>query len=89
MIVTNYESTATRQVSRSRREIEVHYLGQWLTPWWGDGTRAGFVAKTTFNRHDFGVSCNDKMDNGGIVVSDTVEITIDAEAILEASDMLT
>ena len=27
--------------------------------------------------------------NGGIVGSDTVEITIDAEAILEASDALT
>lgn len=47
-------------------------------------TRAGFVAKTTINRHDFGVSWNDQMDKGGLVVSDTVEITIDAEAILEA-----
>jgi polyisoprenoid-binding protein YceI len=73
--------------------LEVHYLGQWQTPWWEDGvdkgpkTRAGFVAKTTINRHDFGVSWNDKMDKGGIVVSDTVEITIDAEAILAASDI--
>ena len=78
----------TRPVS-----LEVHYLGQWQTPWWEDGvdkgprTRAGFVARTTINRHDFAVSWNDKMDKGGIVVSDTVEITIDAEAILEASDM--
>ena len=72
--------------------LEVHYLGQWPTPWWEDGvdkgprTRAGFIAKTTINRHDFGVSWNDKLDKGGIVVSDTVEITIDAEAILEASE---
>jgi polyisoprenoid-binding protein YceI len=74
--------------------LEVHYLGQWQTPWWEDGvdkgprTRAGFVAKTTNNRHDFGVSWNDKMDKGGIVVGDTVEIIIDAEAILEASESL-
>jgi polyisoprenoid-binding protein YceI len=72
--------------------LDVHYLGQWLTPWWEDGVdkgprrRAGFVVKATINRHDFGVSWNDKMDNGGIVVSDNVEITIDAEAILEASE---
>lgn len=72
--------------------LDVHYLGQWKTPWWEDGvdkgprTRAGFVAKTTINRHDFGISWNDKMDNGGIVVGDNVEITIDAEAILEASE---
>jgi len=71
--------------------LDVRYLGQWQTPWWEDGvdkgprTRAGFVAKTTINRHDFGVSWNDKMDKGGLVVSDTVAITIDAEAILEAA----
>ena len=72
--------------------LEVHYLGQWQTPWWEDGvdkgpkSRAGFVAKTTINRQEFGVSWNDKIDKGGIVVSNTVEITIDAEAIFEASD---
>ena len=73
--------------------LEVHYLGQWQTPWWEDGvdkgpkTRAGFVAKTTINRQEFGVSWNDQMDKGGIVVSDMVELTIDAEAILGASDI--
>jgi len=73
--------------------LEVHYLGQWQTPWWEDGvdkgpkTRAGFVAKTTINQQEFGVSWNDAMDKGGIVVSNTVEITIDAEAILEASPL--
>jgi polyisoprenoid-binding protein YceI len=72
--------------------LEVHYLGQWQTPWWEDGvdkgprTRAGFVARTAINRQDFGVSWNDKMDKDGIVVSNIVEITIDAEAILETSD---
>src|SRR6266851_4926156 len=41
--------------------LDVHFLGQWLTPWWEDGmdkgpkTRAGFVAKTSINRLDFGV----------------------------------
>lgn len=69
--------------------LDVRYLGEWPTPWWEDGvdkgpkTRAGFVATTSINRQDFGVSWNDVMDKGGIVVSNTVEITIDAEAILE------
>jgi polyisoprenoid-binding protein YceI len=49
----------------------------------GPKTRACFVAKTQINRQDFGVSWNDTMDRGGIVVSNTVEITIDAEAIWE------
>ena len=72
--------------------LDVHYLGQWQTPWWEDGvdkgpkTRAGFVAKTAINRQDFGVSWNDTMDKGGVVVGNTVEILIDAEAIFDASD---
>src|SRR5262249_19301984 len=71
-------------------KVNVRYLGQWQTPWWEDGvdkgpkTRAGFVATTTINRHDFGVSWNGSLDRGGIVVGDLVEITIDAEAILES-----
>ncbi len=69
--------------------LKVRYLGQWQTPWWEDGvdkgpkTRAGFLAKTTINRQEFGVSWNSLLDKGGVVVGDMVEITIDAEAILE------
>lgn len=71
------------------REVtfKVRYLGQWETPWWegdvdkGPKTRAGFVAEATINRHDFGVSWNNALDRGGVVVGNTVEITIDAEAI--------
>lgn len=69
--------------------LKVSYLGQWQTPWWEGGvdkgprTRAGFVAKTQINRHDFGVSWNAPLEQGGVVVGDTVEITVDAEAILE------
>ena len=67
----------------------LRYLGQWQTPWWEDGvdkgpkTRAGFVATTRINRHDFGVSWNSVLDRGGIVVGDDVDITLDGEAILE------
>lgn len=70
-------------------ELQVQYLGQWKTPWWEDGmekgpkTRAGFLATTQFNRHDFGVSWNNALDQGGFIVGDDVAVTIDAEAILE------
>jgi polyisoprenoid-binding protein YceI len=68
-------------------ELDVHYLGCWQTPWWegnenkGPKTRAGFVATTRINRHDFGVSWNSALDGGGFVVGDDVDITIDVEAI--------
>jgi len=77
-----------RGVSRPS-ELRVVYLGQWQTPWWENGvdkgpkTRAGFTATTTINRRDFGVSWNAPLDDGGMVVGEIVEITIDAEAILE------
>lgn len=67
--------------------LKVKYLGQWQTPWWEDGVdkgpkvRAGFLAETEINRHDFGVSWNDILDRGGVVVGDLVYITIDAEAV--------
>ncbi len=76
-----------RGVTR-KTALRVRYLGQWDTPWWEGGvdkgprTRAGFVAETKINRHDFGVSWNATLDRGGIVVGDIVEIVIDAEAIL-------
>lgn len=71
--------------------LDVSYLGQWETPWWEDGVdkgpkkRAGFIATTQINRHDFAVSWQDKMDRGGIVVGNEIDIAIDVEAILEGS----
>ncbi len=71
--------------------LDVESLGSWDTPWWEGGVdkgpkrRAGFLARTRINRHDFGVDWNSKLDRGGIVVGEEVEITIDAEAILEGA----
>ncbi len=78
-----------RGVTR-RVTLDVRYHGRWQTPWWEDGvdkgpkTRAGFVATTRINRHDFGVNWNSTLDKGGIVVGNDVDITLDAEAILDS-----
>jgi polyisoprenoid-binding protein YceI len=67
--------------------LDVAYLGQWQTPFWvGDdskGTlrRIGFEATTRINRHDFGVSWQDTLPQGGVVVSNEIDIAIDLEAI--------
>ena len=71
--------------------LDLQYLGQWETPYWEEGVdkgpmvRAGFVATTTINRHDYGVSWNAPLDKGGVVVGDEVGITIDVEAIRKKS----
>jgi polyisoprenoid-binding protein YceI len=67
--------------------LDVTYLGQWVTPWWEDGVdrgprlRAGFEACARINRQVFGVSWNEVIDRGGVVVSDEIEITLDVEAV--------
>jgi len=47
---------------------------------WGK-TRVALNATGTINRQDFGVKWNKTMDGGGVVVSDNVNITIDAELV--------
>ncbi|MFI9724164.1 YceI family protein [Streptomyces sp. NPDC052396] len=87
-----FEVTGDLTIRGTTRPVtfEVTYLGQWDTPWWEDGRdlgprrRAGFLARARINRHDFGVSWNDKLDRGGVVVSDLVDVTVDVEAVRES-----
>jgi polyisoprenoid-binding protein YceI len=47
---------------------------------WGN-LRTAATATAKINRQDFGVKWNAKLDNGGVVVGDDVNITIDVELI--------
>lgn len=68
--------------------LDVHYLGEWKTPFWvgeenrGELRRLGFEATARINRHDFGVSWQDEIPGGGVVVGNEIDLTLDAEAIL-------
>src|SRR5262250_310452 len=48
---------------------------------WGN-LRLAATATTKINRQDYGVKWNAKLDNGGVVVGDEVNITLDVEWIL-------
>lgn len=54
-----------------------------MTDPWGN-QRAAITATTKINRQDFGVKWNATLDNGGVVVSDEVAITIDVEIVKQA-----
>ena len=41
--------------------------------------KAGFTAKTTINRKDYGLTWNETLETGGVLVGDDIEIEIDAE----------
>jgi polyisoprenoid-binding protein YceI len=68
--------------------LDIVSLGEWKTPFWvgeenkGDMRRLGFEARATINRHDFGVSWQDQLPGGGVVVSNEIELVLDVEAIL-------
>jgi len=68
--------------------LDVISLGEWKTPYWvgeenrGELLRIGFEATTKINRHDFGVSWQDEIPGGGVVVSSEIELNLDVEAIL-------
>jgi polyisoprenoid-binding protein YceI len=48
-------------------------------PWGND--RIGYSASTSINRKDFGVAYNQALETGGVVVGETLEITITIEAV--------
>jgi polyisoprenoid-binding protein YceI len=68
--------------------LDVYSLGEWLTPFWvgeenkGDMRRIGFEATARIDRREFGVSWQDELPGGGVVVSNEIELTLDVEAIL-------
>lgn len=51
---------------------------------WGN-QRLAATATTKINRQDYGVKWNAKLDNGGVVVGDEVNITLDVEMIQKTS----
>jgi len=60
--------------------LDVAFLGAGKDPW--GNAKAGFSAKTTINRKDFGLSWNETLETGGVLVGDEVTIQIDTEGTL-------
>lgn len=72
---TAFKATADVTIRGNTRAVplDVDHLGQWATPFWvgeenrGTIRRMGFAASGRVNRHDFGVSWQDKLPGGGVV----------------------
>ncbi len=63
--------------------LNVDYLGEIQAM---GGTRAGYEISTSINRQDFGVSWNRTLDQGGVVLGDDVEVTINLEVVKQDSE---
>ena len=64
----------TREVA-----LDAEPAGRGMDPWGNE--RSGFVAKTSFDRKDFGLHWNQVLEAGGVLVSDRVDIELDVQLL--------
>ena len=63
-------------------ELDVTLQGRGMDPWGNE--RAGFEAKGKINRTDFGLTWNQALEAGGVVVGEDVKLSIDVELVKQA-----
>ncbi|MCS6915418.1 MAG: YceI family protein [Myxococcales bacterium] len=68
----------TREVA-----LDVEHGGRIKDPWGNE--RAGFMARTSIDRKDFGLRWNQVLEAGGLLVGDRVDIEIDVEAVKQTA----
>lgn len=62
--------------------LDVTFEGKQKDPWGGE--RVGFTAKGKLDRREFGLTWNQALEAGGVVVGNDIRITIDIEAVRES-----
>ena len=90
----SFRSTAVRSISGSRWAVdgdltvhgetrpvslEVTFEGAARDPWGGE--RLGFTAKAEVDREDFGLSWNQALETGGVLIGKAAKLEIEAEAV--------
>ena len=59
--------------------LDAEFAGTGKDPWGNE--RAGFSAKTSLDRREFGLVWNSALETGGVLVGEKVEIAIELEAV--------
>ncbi len=80
-----YRVTGDLSIRGVVREVvlEAEYAGTAKDPWGNE--RAGFSARTSLDRRDFGLTWNAALEAGGVLVGEKVEISIELEAVKQAA----
>jgi polyisoprenoid-binding protein YceI len=63
--------------------LDVEYGGQGKDPW--GNQRIGFTATASLSRKDFGLTWNQALETGGVLVADRVDVEIELQAIRQAA----
>lgn len=59
--------------------LDVQFEGRAKDPWGGE--RVGFSASGKIDRRDFGLTWNQALETGGVVVGNDIKISLDVEAV--------
>jgi polyisoprenoid-binding protein YceI len=62
--------------------LDAEFQGRGRDPW--GGQRAAFSAKTSIDREDFGLTWNQALEAGGVLVGTKIEIEIEVQAVRAA-----
>jgi len=62
--------------------LDVEHLGRVKDPWGNE--RAAFSATTTIDRRDFGLTWNQVLETGGVMVGERLTVNIEIEAVRQA-----
>jgi polyisoprenoid-binding protein YceI len=78
---SKYRLTGDLTIRGVTREVvlEAEETGRGVDPWGQE--KLGFTASTRIDRKDFGLTWNQALEAGGVLVSDEVRITIDGQAV--------
>ena len=76
-----YRVTGELDLQGVKREVvlDAEFAGTGKDPWGNE--RAGFAAKASLDRREFGLVWNAALETGGVLVGEKVEITIELEAV--------
>lgn len=78
---SKYRITGDLTIRGTTREVvlAVEETGRGKDPW--GQQKLGFTASTSIDRKDYGLTWNQALEAGGVLVSDEVKISIDGQAI--------
>lgn len=77
----HFKLTGDLTIRDVTREItlDVQFEGRTKDPWGGE--RVGFNANGKFDRRDFGLTWNQALETGGVVVGNDIKVNIEVEAV--------
>ena len=78
-LLTGRSSGAVAQATPVVLDLAIH--GEGKDPW--GNVRSGFTAKTTINRKDYGLTWNQTLETGQLLVGEEVEIVLEVEGLAQ------